>query len=104
MEIKQKIIEALNEGNIIWRKHSVERMLQRNISRDVVIRSIVNGEIIKSYYDDKPFPSFLILHYNDETPLHVVVSYYEAEKFVYIITVYNPSDDYYEEDHKTRRK
>jgi len=44
------------------------------------------------------------LHYENETPLHIVVSYDESEKLVYIITVYNPSEDYYEDDHKTRKK
>lgn len=69
-----------------------------------VLDSIINGEVIKEYSDDKPYPSILILGYADNTPIHVVCSYNHNVDKVHIITNYKPSLDFYEPDFKTRRK
>jgi hypothetical protein len=56
---KDKIIEALEVGSIEWRRHALERMLERDISRAEVKMTLQNGEIIENYvpsrthfYDD----------------------------------------------------
>jgi len=56
----------------IYRLHAIERMFQRDISEKQVEEVIKNGEIIESYIDDKPYPSFLTLGYVDGIALHVV--------------------------------
>lgn len=33
---KLAVIEALEQGNIEWRRHALERMLERNITRQEV--------------------------------------------------------------------
>lgn len=63
---------------------------------------MLNGELINAYADDKPFPSYLILYYIKSEPLHVVFSFDENNYFLYIITVYYPSSEFYETDNKTR--
>jgi len=50
-------------------------MLERNISRDDIKNIILNGEVIESYPDDKPFPSILIFCKIKNRPLHAVISY-----------------------------
>jgi len=43
-------------------------MFERNIQKDQVITALKNGEIIRDYPEDKPYPSFLILHYYNKRP------------------------------------
>jgi len=50
----------------------------------------MNGEIIKQYPSDTPFPSCLINGDN----LHIVCSI--GEEMLYIITAYRPSSDIWE--------
>ena len=39
-------------SRIKWSKHALERMQERNISRDDVKNCIMHGEIIENYPDD----------------------------------------------------
>ena len=99
---KEKIIEALELANVEWRRHALERMLQRDISRAEVKITLQNGEIIESYETDVPCASAL-LFYIDSKPIHVVASLDETNKTIYIITAYVPNTTHFYEDLKTRR-
>ena len=102
--MKHEIIKsAVNLNNIEWKLHSFKRMLERGISRKDVIDAIINGEIIENYPDDHPFPSCLIMKYISSGAIHVVIAYNEYENKVIIITAYNPDNDIFESDYKTRR-
>jgi hypothetical protein len=98
-----EISEAIKKGKIIWRKHAVLRMIERKVSRENVLACLSNGLIINQYPDDKPFPSYLLLCFPNNEPIHIAFSYNHDNQFIYIITVYNPSLDYFEEDFITRR-
>lgn len=59
---------------IILKQHK-----ERNIDSDSIIKVIMQGEIIKQYEDDKPFPSCLLLGMSiNGRYLHVVVA---SDKF-----------------------
>jgi len=96
--------EAIKNRRIEWQRHSLERMLERNISRSAVIETILNGDIIEDYSQDKPFPSGLILGWMDQKPIHVVASYDPDTQKVYIITAYKPELEHFKPGFKTRRK
>ena len=98
------IKDAILKGKIIWRHHSKIRMAQRQITGKEVKEAISNGEIIENYYNDKPFPSCLVFGLSEGKPIHIVIGYNEIEKLVYIISIYKPDLDQFEEDYKTRRK
>ncbi len=61
-------IETLKQMNkpekIALTKHARERLAERNITVNDVIRGIETGEIIKRYEDDKPLSSCLILGFS----------------------------------------
>ena len=97
------LLEIINNGNIQWRKHALERMLQRSISRSEVKEAIKYGEIIENYEDDTPFPSALFF-YSKVQNIHVVASLDHETKTLYIITAYIPNNIYFEDNLKTRRK
>jgi hypothetical protein len=62
MNIKD-LVKKIKDEKIKWGGHASERILERNITRDDVIESILHGKIIEEYPDDFPFPSCLILGY-----------------------------------------
>ncbi len=89
---------------ISWRKHALERMFQRGISRSDVKEVLHSGQVIESYNDDKPYPSFLLFLIVDLTPLHVVVGFDQENEICYVITAYEPDVQTFENDYMTRRK
>lgn len=50
-------------SKLIWTQHCLERMQERDISRNDVKNGILTGEIIEEYPDDFPNPSCLIFGY-----------------------------------------
>jgi len=99
---RQKVIEALEQGNVEWRRHALERMLQRGMSRNEVKETLKYGEIIESYETDVPFESALFFHSAPKT-IHVVASLDEENETIYIITAYEPDIIHFNSDLKTRR-
>ncbi|MBL0708831.1 MAG: DUF4258 domain-containing protein [Sulfurimonas sp.] len=102
--ILTKIRDAINKLDISWQKHSLQRMFERDITRQEVKTAILYGIIIEDYTDDYPFPSVLIAYINDEKSLHVVVSYDDDSSKCYIITAYVPDRKYFKDDLITRRE
>ena len=98
-----KLKNAVENGRIEWQKHALERMLQRGISRDMVKRVILSGELIESYPDDEPFPSGLFLGWADREPYHVVIAFDLETSYCFVITAYSPDLEHFEGDFKTRR-
>ena|SRR3990172_9432549 len=95
---------AVATGAIEWQRHSLERMMERRISRDGVKQVLLNGEIIEDYADDKPFPSALFLGWQEGKPLHVVAAFDERSGTCFIVTAYNPDKEHFGTDFRTRRQ
>ena len=96
--------DAIKNRRIEWQRHSLERMLERDISRSVVLEVVMNGEIIEEYPEDQPFPSALFLGRIGQRPIHVVVSYDSANQILFIITAYEPQLKHFKPGFKVRRK
>lgn len=78
-------------------------MFARDISKTSVTSAILLGEIIMEYSDDQPYPSYLVLWFNGETPVHVVIAQNKEDDSCYVITAYIPSEALWEVDFKTRK-
>lgn len=101
MDIKD-IQYFCSNSKIKWYKHALERMQERDISRDDVKNCIMYGEIIEDYPDDFPHPSCLIFGYTvSDRVIHTVVSM-DGDS-IGIITVYYPNTDKFEDDLKIRK-
>jgi hypothetical protein len=98
-----KIRAAIRARKIEWKKHALKRLFERGIKRQDVFDAILAGEIIETYIEDRPFPSYLISGIGGEKQLHVVLALDEMEENAFIITVYIPSSLQWESDWKTRR-
>ncbi len=103
--MRLKLLETIiKEGTIEWLKHSLERMMERSITRSEVKDVLLFGEIIEEYPEDKPFPSALFFGMVGDKPLHVVASWDSAGKLCFIITAYVPDLTHFDTDFKTRKK
>ena len=81
----------------------LKELLQRNITQDDVLNTLLNGEIIEEYENDYPYPSCLVygISLNNKI-LHVVCGSNEEE--LWIITAYYPDNIEWENDLKTRKE
>jgi hypothetical protein len=73
-------------------------MFERDISREDIINALKFGIIIENYPNDYPYPSCLVLG----NYLHVVCGI--GNNTLWIITVYRPSFDEWENDWKHRKE
>jgi hypothetical protein len=94
----------VRQRKIIWKRHALERMLERDLSRAVVLQVIASGELIEDYSEDRFSPSGLLLGWNGNRPVHVVIVLNVDDDNVAIITTYEPTLEHFEYDFKTRRK
>ena len=99
-----EIKSAVENGNIEWQKHALERMLQRGISRDIVKSVLLSGTIIEDYPDDMPYPTALFLGWFEQKPFHVVAAFDSQSGYCFIITAYRPDPEHFKQDYKTRRQ
>ncbi len=65
------------------------KMFQRGIGVDDVETIIKAGEVNRSYPDDKPYPSVLLLDFKNQQPIHVMLAQDETGNCV-VITTYIP--------------
>ena len=85
------ILDSIRSNRFRITDHADEETHNDHLSFEEVITSILQGEIIEDYHNDKPFPSCLIsgLTMHGE-PVHSVWAYNIANKWAVLITVYRP--------------
>ena len=89
---------------ITFSQHAFTRMFEREISPEVVKRAARMGAVIENYPDDQPYPSVLLLHFEDGRALHIVAGVDDAESTCHIVIVYWPDPNLWSADFRTRRK
>ncbi len=89
--------------NIEWRIHALQQISMRNISREDVLEILFSGEVIESYPDDSPYPSFLLSGCINFRPLHVVIAHAVSLKIIYIVTAYEPDSAKWEDNFRRRK-
>jgi hypothetical protein len=87
----------------VFRTHAIQRMFQRHISKDDVLRIIKSGEVIEDYPSDTPYPSRLILGWVDAGAIHVVSAFNQTGREEIVITVYEPDINQWEVDFRRRK-
>lgn len=87
---------------LVFREHALLRMAERGIRHQDVKATLAQGEVIRHYPDDTPYPSRLLLHWMEGQPLHVVAAPAGDDTEI-IITVYRPDPALWEPDFKRKR-
>ena len=102
---RKKLKLAVENGHIEWQRHGFERMMERGISREIVKKVLLEGEIIEDYPSDRPFPSALFLGWFEGEPFHVIAAFDSSlSGYCFVITAYRPDLDHFEPDYKIRRQ
>ena len=91
-------------NKLVFSEHIISQMFKRNISVDDIIAILEDGEIIMTYPDDKPYPSYLILGFRNKRPLHLVVAKYNQTDHCIMVTVYEPDKKSWSLDFKFKIK
>ena len=93
----------MNNPNVFFRLHAVQRMFERNISVKKVEQALRSGEIIEDYSAEMPEPGRLILGGQGKRPFHMVAAENPSTNDVTIITVYYPDPRKWDKEFKRRR-
>ena len=85
---KKQIQDKIKKGEYRFSDHAVKKMIERSIDRCEVEQTVLTGEIIEDYPDDKYSPSCLIYgRTRKDRDLHVQISF---PPLVVVITTYEP--------------
>ena len=90
-------------NNISFSGHALQKMFARNINEEMITEVINFGEVIRSYVDDKPYPSFLILGIVHQQPLHLVLAKNAESDNCIVVTAYFPDEKIWNSDFKTKK-
>lgn len=93
----------MNYHRLVFRKHALQRMFERNIRVEDVEAALETGRTIAEYPDDKPYPSRLILGKSTDRQLHVVVAENIQQREGIVVTVYEPDSTQWEEGLERRK-
>ena len=85
------IIGAIHRNRIRITDHADEEVQADHLSFDEIFTSVLQGEIIENYPDDKPYPSCLIYGKTfSREPVHSVWAYHQETRWAVLITLYRP--------------
>lgn len=84
--------------------HAISQMFKRDIETSDIHFLIEHGEMINEYPYDKPYPSYLLMAYVNQRPLHLVLAKDERSEKCIVITAYQPDQLIWEADFRTKRK
>lgn len=92
LNLRGRIRLFTTTGKIIFSNHAGERMFERDISPDDVIKLLMHGDVIEEHPERKPCPEALMLgHDISEQLCHVAVAV--CRDHIKIVTVYRPAED-----------
>ena len=100
----ETIHRLAGRDRIAFKRHTVFRMHQRKIFADEVKAMLLKCELIEDYPDDYPLPSGLVFGYTKQNrPIHAVAALGEDAEMIWLITVYEPTLEEWENGFKKRR-
>lgn len=101
---KNFIIQSIKKNQFRLTEHATMQRIVRDITIEDIKRALLNGEIIEHNPKSKPYPSCLVLGWlKSGDPIHVKCSMGTKEPRLRIVTVYEPSDEEWKLDYKTRK-
>ena len=89
---------------LVFRVHALQAMFERNISAGDVHAVVLEGKVVESYPQDRPYNSRLILGWRGPRPIHVVAADDSAGQETIIITVYEPDPERWEPGFERRKR
>lgn len=92
-------------ARIRWSRHGITELVNEGWDRASVEEALQNGKIIEDYPAlHRPLPDCLVLGLlATGEPLHAVIAIDEANERLFVVTVYRPSPEEWEDDWQTRK-
>ncbi|MFQ5456813.1 MAG: DUF4258 domain-containing protein [Nitrospirota bacterium] len=91
------------ENRVRITDHADEEAKADELTFTEIYFSVIHGEIIETYPDDRPYPSCLVFGYSFiGEPIHSVWAYNVENEWTVLITVYRPDPDMWIEWKKRR--
>ncbi len=98
------IKQCVTDGRIFWSYHSNMRLQSRFISREEVLKSVKNCEIIESYPNDFPLPSCLCLSSDHKSnSIHYVIGMDKVSQNIRFVTIYRPDPNKWKTGFRERK-
>ena len=107
--IREKVLQ--NEGDpkgtkVVWSRHAVTELVADDLTRHQVEQALQECELIEDYLTlHRPLPGCLVLGWVSlGEPLHAVVAVDLQRDRIFMVTVYRPSREEWEDDWRTQKK
>ena len=101
LELIQKCV---TERRILWTYHVNMRLKGRFISRQAIVESYLNYEIIEQYPEDKYFPSYLLRSEYQKDIFHILYAVDAEGDNVRNVTAYRPDPEQWDKGFRNRRQ
>lgn len=88
---EKKVKELIKSGRYEFSKHAEREREADRISLKELEEALIKCKVIEDYPDDPRGPSFLVLGFSDERPIHAVCSIRTDPDELFFITLYDPS-------------
>jgi hypothetical protein len=97
--------ESSDGTQVYWSRHAITEMVQDQLTRPEVETALENCDVIEDYpTTHRPLPDCLVLDQLQSTqPIHEVIAIDEARDRIFVVTVYRPSPERWEDDWRTRK-
>lgn len=102
---RDQVFDSAGE-KILWSRHGVAALIDDGLSRTDVEAALQRSHIIEDYLPThRPLPDCLVLALiSPDKPVHAVIAIDEAHDRIFIVTVYVPTIDRWEDDWQTRKR
>ena len=98
-----KLRQKISRGEIEYSLHAVRRMVARNITPEDVAQTVLAGDVIEDYPQDKYGPSCLVCGMTkSDRVLHVQCTH-PTRPVVKVVTAYDPNPAEWDETFKQRK-
>jgi hypothetical protein len=88
------IINAIRSSRVRITDHADEEAINDGLTLEEIYFSVIHGEVIEDYPNDKPYPSCLIMGRNfSGLPIHSVWAFNPKNLWAVLITVYRPDPE-----------
>ncbi len=90
---------------VLWSRHATARLVDYDLHRVEVEAALARCIVIENYpIVHRPLPDCLVLAYlGTGDPMHAVIAIDEAMKRLFVVTLYRPSPERWQDDWRTRK-
>ncbi len=96
------IRRCIRDKKVFWTYHVNMRLEKRSVTREMILASVDEMEIIEEYPEDKYSPSYLLLSRDGDIWYHVLAAVDAAGDNVRVVTAYLPNPNKWEPYFKIR--